>query len=186
MAQQVTRHRLSVDDYHRMAEAGILSEDDRVELIKGEILDMSPIGGPHMTCVNLLNDILVPAVREHAFVSVQNPVRLGEHSEPEPDVALLVRRDYGRSVPSAEDVLLIIEVSDSTLAHDRDVKMPLYAQAGIPQAFLIDLANEMVYRYSEPHGHIYRFIEQFRRGDRVLIEVPPAIRVEIEIDKLLA
>jgi len=132
----VSRWKFTVDEYARMAEAGILGEDDRVELLEGEIVEMAPIGPPHAGCVNRLTRLLTSRLGDRAVVGVQNPIRLGSLSEPQPDLTLLrPRRDlYSEGHPEADDVLLVVEVASSTSAFDRQVKMPLYAQAGIPQA----------------------------------------------------
>jgi hypothetical protein len=110
-----------------MGEAGILHEDDRVELIEGEIVEMAAIGTRHFSCVNRLNWLLVMSVGDEAVVSVQNPVRLNEHTEPQPDLTVIRPRNYTEALPVPEDVLLLIEVSDTTLAYDRNIKLPLYA-----------------------------------------------------------
>ncbi|MBA2669266.1 MAG: Uma2 family endonuclease, partial [Gemmatimonadetes bacterium] len=107
MQKQVTRRRFTVHDYHQMAEAGILHEDDRVELIEGEVVEMAPIGSRHFTCVNALTSLLVKGVGDEAIVSVQNPVRLDEHNEPQPDLAVIRARDYRSSLPGPEDVLFL-------------------------------------------------------------------------------
>jgi Uma2 family endonuclease len=164
-AHELTRRRFTVHDYHRMGEAGILREDDRVELIEGEIVEMAAIGTRHFTCVNQLTRLLVRGVGDGAIVSVQNPVRLDEHSEPQPDLTVLRVRDYRESLPMPEDVLLLIEVSDSTLAYDRAVKLPLYARAGIREVWILDLPDETVERHTEPSGDGYRYTERVRRGE---------------------
>ncbi len=134
-------HRLSVADYHHMGEVGILGPELRTELIEGEIIEMTPIGPTHGGTVNLLGSILLNAVRNEVIVSIQNPIRLDDYSEPQPDLAVLRRKaDFYRSAhPGPADILLIIEVADTTLRYDRDVKLPLYARAGIPEAWLVDL-----------------------------------------------
>ena len=119
--QEVTRRRFTVHEYHRMGEAGILHEDDRVELIEGEIVEMAAIGTRHFSCVNGLNRLLVRGVGDAAIVSVQNPVRLDERTEPQPGLAVIRTRDYRRSLPAPEDVVLLIEVSDTTVPYDRGV-----------------------------------------------------------------
>lgn len=146
------RHRFSVDDYHRMAEAGVLREDDRVELIEGEIVEMSPIGSRHAGCVMRIYRFFQNRLGDEAIVWVQNPVRVSDLSEPQPDVALLRPRadDYTTANPTPADVLLAIEVADSTVAWDRDVKLPLYATAGIVEAWLVDLPAGVVEAWSEP------------------------------------
>lgn len=154
----VRRYRFTVEDYHRMAEAGILSEDDRVELIEGEILQMAPIGGEHAACVNGSARLLIKRLDDRAVVSIQNPVRLSAGSEPEPDLMLLRPRadQYWQGLPEPEDVLLIIEVSDSTLHFDRGTKLPMYAAAGIPEVWIVDLERRRVLVHRGPDGDLYR------------------------------
>jgi Uma2 family endonuclease len=162
--QQVTRWRFTVHDYHRMGEAGILHEDDRVELIEGELVEMAAIGTRHFSCVNRLNRLLVMNVGDEAVVSVQNPVRLNEYTEPQPDLTVIRPRDYRVSLPEPEDVLLLIEVSDTTLAYDRGLKLQLYARAGIREAWIVDLPGDTIERHTEPSGDGYQRVEQTRRG----------------------
>jgi Uma2 family endonuclease len=177
---EITRRRFTVHDYHRMGEAGILHEDDRVELIEGEIVEMAAIGTRHFTCVNGLTRLLVRGVGDAAIVSVQNPVRLDEHTEPQPDLAVLQTRDYRESLPRPEDVLLLIEVSDTTLSYDRNVKLPLYARAGIPEVWIVDLAGETVEHYTGPSEDSYRHVERVRRGEEIRSAAlpEPAFRVD--------
>jgi Uma2 family endonuclease len=154
------RHRLTVSDYHRMAEAGILHEDARVELIEGEIIDMSPIGSIHAGTVRQLSRLLERAVGEAAIVSAQNLIVLDDHSEPEPDIALLRPRAdfYKSSHPRPGDVLLIIEVAEFSLRYDRDVKIPLYARHKIAEAWLIDVENGHLTIFLQPAGGVYQDI----------------------------
>ena len=177
---EVTRRRFTVHDYHRMGEAGILHEDDRVELIEGEIVEMAAIGTRHFTCVNALNRLLVRGVGDEAIVSVQNPVRLDEHTEPQPDLTVLRTRDYRRSLPGPGDVLLLIEVSDTTLPYDRGVKLPLYARAGIPEVWIVDLAGETVERHTDPSGNGYRRIERARRGETIESAALPELSFRVD------
>jgi Uma2 family endonuclease len=162
--QQPTRWRFTVDDYHRMGEAGILHEDDRVELIEGELVEMAAIGTKHFSCVNRLTRLLVMNVGDEAIVSVQNPVRLNEYTEPQPDLTVIRPRDYRLSLPGPEDVLLLIEVSDTTLAYDRGIKLPLYARAGIREVWIVDLPGETIERYTDPSEEGYRRADRLRRG----------------------
>ncbi len=129
-------YRFSVEDYHRMAEAGILSEDAHVELIEGEIVTMSPLGARHLACVDRLTALLVPGVGPRAIVRVQGSIRLGDRSEPEPDLVLLrPRQDFYAAIPAtAGDVLTLIEVMDSSASYDRAIKLGLYARAGSPRS----------------------------------------------------
>lgn len=149
----LARHRFSVDAYHRMGETGILSPTDRTELINGEIIQMPPVGSPHIGAVIALNRLLSQAVPPSIIVSVQSPIRLGDQSEPEPDLALLRSRPDGYRTPpppSAADVLLIIEVSGSSLSYDRQDKLPLYARHGVQEVWIVDLAAGVVEVYRRP------------------------------------
>lgn len=152
------RHRLTVENFHRMGEAGIFGEDDRLELIDGEIIDRAPIGSRHAGSVFQLAELVRTTVGSSGFVWVQNPVRLGEYSEPQPDIALLrPRADFYKSAhPRPEDVLLLIEVADATLTYDRDVKVPLYARHGIPEVWLVDLENKRLHLFTSPSQEGYR------------------------------
>lgn len=151
MSVSVLRRRFTVDEYRRMAEAGIFSEGDRVELIEGEIVEMTPIGRRHFFCVTTLTHLLVNGVGDRALVSIQNSFRLSGRSEPEPDVAVLRRRPDYRSVDvGPDDVVLLIEVADTSLEYDREVKLPVYAQAGIPGVWIVDLSGERVEVYRRP------------------------------------
>src|SRR5262245_12791778 len=150
------RNRLTVAEYYRMAESGILAPDARVELIAGALIDMPPIGSPHAVTVDYMADVLRSACGGQAIVRTQNPVFLDLHSEPQPDIALLRPRPdfYRSSHPTPADVFLIIEVSDSSLAYDTQIKLPLYARHGIPEVWLADLPNRrfIVYRTPTPTG----------------------------------
>lgn len=153
----VQRHRLTVEQYHRMAETGVLARDARVELIEGVIVDMAPIGSRHAAVVNKLNRALIAAVGARAIASVQNPIRLGDRSEPQPDLALLRPCEdfYADAPPTAADTLLVIEVSQATAAYDRQVKVPLYAQHGVPEVWIVDLDFSLVRFYRTPQADRY-------------------------------
>jgi Uma2 family endonuclease len=150
-------HRLTVDEYYRMAEAGVLSPDDRTELIEGEIIDMAPIGSAHADVVRLLTQRLLRAVGDAGVVSVQLPVRLSRRSEPQPDLAVVKTKPagYRRAHPTADDVLLLIEVSDTTLRYDLDVKARLYATHGIAEYWVVDLVANRVWCHRLPSGTRY-------------------------------
>jgi Uma2 family endonuclease len=178
--QELTRWRFTVHDYHRMGEAGILREDDRVELIEGELVEMTAIGTRHFSCVNRLNRLLVMNVGDEAIVSVQNPVRLNEYTEPQPDLTVIRPRDYRLSLPGPEDVLLLIEVSDTTLAYDRGVKLPLYARAGIREIWIVDLAGETIGRHTDPSGEGYRRAHRLRRGQTLESDTLPGLSPSVD------
>ena len=152
------RHRLTVADYQRMGDLGILAEDAHVELIEGGLFDMAPIGSLHAGTVGYLTRLLTRSVGDQAVVWVQNPVALGESSEPEPDVALLKPRTdfYKTRHPQANDVLLIIEVADSSLRYDREVKLPLYARHGVAEVWIVDLAFSRLDVHRQPEAGRYQ------------------------------
>jgi Uma2 family endonuclease len=150
-------HRLTVDDYYRMAEVGVLRPDQRVELIEGEIIDMPPIGSLHGAVVDLLAERFITVLKGAALVRIQGAVRLGNDSEPQPDVALLRSRAdrYAANQPRAEDVLLVIEVSDTTLKFDTGTKARLYARHGVPELWVVDLENRQLQRFRAPRLREY-------------------------------
>jgi Uma2 family endonuclease len=152
------RHRITVDEYHRMAEVGLLAADARVELIEGEIIDMAPIGTGHSFVVDELAERFIRAVAGRARIRVQGAIRLDQSSEPQPDIALLAPRpdQYRHAHPAPADVLLLIEVSDSTLRYDREEKMPLYARHGIPEVWIVDLQHGELHFHRTPEGGRYR------------------------------
>ena len=185
MAMPLTYHRFTVDEYHRMAEAGILTEDDRVELLDGQIVAMTPIGPPHAGCVTQLTRLLVRALGDDATVSVQNPVVLGTHWEPEPDVAVLrFRADaYRTRHPRAGDVLLLIEVAETSTTTDRRLKLPAYAAAGIPDVWLADLGVHRIEVFRDPTPGGYKTMRIADRGDTV---TPRAFAgVSLRVDDIL-
>jgi Uma2 family endonuclease len=163
------RRLFTVREYHRMVKAGILREDDRVELVNGEILLMAPIGSRHMACVNNFTERFVLGLAGRAIVSVQNSVRLSSGSEPQPDLALLrPRRDrYEYAVPGPEDVFLLVEVSDTTRTYDRETKLPLYAEAGIPEVWVADLPTRSILIARDPSEEAYRHVETVARSGTV-------------------
>jgi Uma2 family endonuclease len=169
MALQLVRRRFTVDEYYQMAEAGILHEDDRVELIEGEIVEMTPIGPGHASSVDDLAALLVLRIGNAAIVKIQNPVHLDDYNEPQPDIMLVrPRRDrYRRSHPQPADVLLVVEVGATSAAFDRRVKLPLYARFGIPEVWLVDLARATVRAYRDPTPTGYRTARTYRRGERL-------------------
>ena len=180
MALQIERHQFTIDDLHHMIEAGILPEDGRVELIEGDIVEMSPIGDPHAETVDELNEMLVVEGRSNARVRVQNPLRIDDRTMVQPDLMLVRRQSYRNQTPGPEDVLLIIEVSDTSLRHDREVKIPLYARAGISEVWLVDLHAEVVTRYTDVRDGEYWRIDRLRRGDRLTAIMVPSVDIAVE------
>lgn len=146
MPSAAATYRFTVGEYHRMGESGIFAPDARVELIEGEIVERTPIGPRHAACVNRLTDRLAGILRPRAILAVQNPVILGSVSEPQPDIAVLRATDdyYASGHPRPDDILLLIEVADTSRVYDRETKLPIYARHGVPETWLIDLAAETV------------------------------------------
>jgi len=167
MSRQLAKHWISVEEYERMGRADIFGNEARLELLEGEIYEMSPIGSPHAACVDFLINLLTEFARRRFIVRGQNPICLNDFSEPQLDVALLRWRDdfYRHAHPTPADVLLVIEVADSTVETDRSYKIPLYAQAGIAEAWLVNLPAEQVELYASPANDAYQITQTFKRGD---------------------
>lgn len=173
----------TVAEYHRMADAGIFTEDDRVELIDGEVVAMSPIGSRHAACVDKINALLRNLLSgETAIVRVQSPVHLSNHSEPQPDLAILHARDdfYASAHPGPESILLLIEVADASVIYDRNTKLPLYAQSNIPEVWLVDLVKNVVDLYSAPSGNGYSQMRRRERGTTTESVVLPQLAVPVD------
>lgn len=181
MGTQVARRAFTVDEYHRMIAADILSKDDHVELIDGEIVQMSPIGSRHASCVDRLNALFARKVGRRAIVRVQGPIILGRRSEPQPDVVVLRPRAdfYAGGNPGPRDVLLVIEVTDTSGAYDREIKLPLYARAGIPEAWIVDVRREAVEVYRGPALRAYRTRLDLTRGRRLSPIAFPRLAVKV-------
>ncbi|MBC8160265.1 MAG: Uma2 family endonuclease [Roseiflexaceae bacterium] len=182
MTIEIARWQFSVADYARMLETGILSEDDQVELIEGDVRPMSPIGPLHAAIVKRLNTFLNAALGGSALVSVQDPIRLSDYTEPEPDLAVVrARADfYATGHPQAEDVLLLIEVADTSLDYDRDEKVPRYARAMVPEVWIVDVHGETVEQYTNPRTGIYRTIHLLKSGDTLDCVTLPQVRIRLD------
>lgn len=181
MSVRLLRRRFTVEEYHRMAQAGILSEDDHVELIDGEIVEMPAIGSRHAACVDRLTRLFSLRVGEKAIVRVQSPIRLGPHTEPQPDLTLLRSRPdfYASAHPPAEDVLLAVEVADASIEYDRTVKIPLYARAGIVEAWVVDLAAGAVEVNRVPTPQGYRDVGRAGRGDALSVRALAGVSLTV-------
>jgi Uma2 family endonuclease len=171
MTVQLLRRKFTVKQYHKMFESGILTEDDRVELIRGEIIEMSPIGTKHAACVNRLINLLVQSLGKRVIVAAQNPIGLNDNSEPQPDVVLVKPRDdfYETAHPQPQDIFLLIEVADSTIIYDREEKIPLYAEANIIEVWLVDINEQIVEVYQQPTATGYQQIQKFSLGESLTI-----------------
>ena len=164
---EISKYYFSVAEFERMGEAGVFTRDARLELLEGEIIEKSPIGSRHAACVNFLSRFLNRTVGDIVLVTPRNPIRLNDFSQPEPDIALLRLRDdfYRDAHPTPADVLLIIEVADATLGYDRQVKVPLYAKAGIEETWIVNLPEDRIEIYSGLADDEYQTNVNFRRGE---------------------
>ena len=183
MGIEISRRLFNVHEYHRMVEAGILSERERVELIRGEILTMSPIGPPHSGTVMRALNGLIPLVGNLAIVGVQGPVCLGDWDEPQPDIYLLRPRDdfYTAQHAGPSDIFLILEIADSSLDYDRTVKVSLYGETGVPEYWVADITNDCVWTYSEIKDRHYQVVRQFRRGNSIIPKLLPGCAIPVDI-----
>ncbi len=173
----------TVAEYHRMAEAGIFTEDDRVELIEGEVVAMSPIGPRHAACVKKLAALIRERIASHALIAgVQDPIRLSEHSEPLPDISILRPREdfYAEVHPGPEDILVLLEVADASVMYDRNTKLPLYAREGIGEVWLVDLVKNVVDVYSSPGPNGYANQQRFERGAKAASVVLPVLAIPVD------
>lgn len=169
MTHTLTRHRFTVREYARMREAGIFTEDDRVELLDGEIFVMRPIGPLHVGIVNKLNKILSRQVGDAAIVSVQNPIQLNDYAEPQPDIALLAPQDdfYTSALATPDDVFLVIEIADTSLEYDREQKLPRYAAAGISEVWIVAVNQQMIEQYTTPVQSTYTHMHTILAGHAI-------------------
>ena len=184
MTLQLDRRLLTVDDYHKMIEAGIFTKNDHVELLNGEIIKMSPVKSSHSGKVNRIQTLLVRLLLDKAIISVQNPITIQPLSEPEPDICVLKVRDdyYENSHPKGEDVILLIEVSDTTLQKDKTIKADLYARGGVSDYWIIDIKAQSIECHSNPHNGKFKSIELKDGDDKMTI---PHFNIEIKANQLL-
>ncbi len=176
---RVPRHRLTLADYHRLGEAGIIGEDDRVELLEGQLVDMSPIGPRHALAVDTLPELLFKSVAGRAGIRVQNPIELDGGTEPQPDIALVRRpwQGYPNTHPRRGDIYLLVEVADTSLEIDRGAKLELYARAGIPEFWLVDLTADCVLVHRDPGDGRYGSITRIERSATLQVEALPEVTI---------
>ncbi|MCB0630993.1 MAG: Uma2 family endonuclease [Saprospiraceae bacterium] len=167
VAPLVKKYRFTVDEYHQMGTAGIFQHGERVELIQGEIFEMSPINSPHAGTIKLLNRMFTALLGNQFIIGIQDPIQLDKYSEPEPDLCVLTFREdmYIKSHPQSHETLLVVEVADSSLAKDREVKAPLYAAAGIPEMWIINLSEQQIEVYTQPAQEGYSQIHIYRKNE---------------------
>ena len=182
MPADVAKKLFTVAEYHRIIEAGVFGPEDRLELIDGEIIQMTPIGHHHMVCVNRANTLFVRAFGDNAVVSPQNPVQLSDWTEPQPDLVVFKPRTdfYAAKRPTPEDVLFVVEVADSTLRYDRNIKLPRFAAAGIPEVWIEDLNGDTLLVFRDRQGDQYSTALTLRRGESVSPAAFPDIPFAID------
>ncbi|MBA3634703.1 MAG: Uma2 family endonuclease [Acidobacteria bacterium] len=182
---QPRRLRFSVDEYYKMIELGMLKDYEKAEIIEGELIQKMPIGNRHAFIVDVLAEFLIKNVPDKIRVRVQNPVRISDYDEPEPDITLADLTKYdGKRHPRSSEVLLIVEVSDSTLKYDRDTKLSLYAEAEIPEVWIVNLKNDIIEVHQKPSSGIYQLAQIFKRGEILQSEILPNLK--LEVDKILS
>lgn len=164
-ATYLRRHKMTTDDYYNIGEAGILTEDDRVELIEGEIIDMVPIGSQHAYLLDKLNRVFTKQAPENTLVRIQNPLRLDNYNETEPDLALVANKNYSAYHPGPVDTLLVIEIADSSISYDTKVKTPLYSQHNIPEVWLINVNDHIVQIFQQPENGEYQLSDNHQSGE---------------------
>jgi Uma2 family endonuclease len=177
-----TPRRFTVDEYMAMGRAGILHAEERVELIDGRVVEMSPIGDAHSECVRCTTRVFVQLLGANGVVSPQLPIRIGDQSAPQPDIAILRPGSYRDRTPTPEDVLLLIEIADTSLAHDRAVKAPLYAAAGVAEYWILDLTTSTLAVYREPAADGYRSLRTLGADGAV---APLALGADVRVADLL-
>ena len=182
MSVQLLRRKFTVEQYQKMVESGILAEGERVELIRGEIIEMAAIGRRHAAGVNRLVRLFTQLLGDRAIISPQNPVELDDNSAPQPDIALLHPRSdfYEAGHPQPQNIFLLVEVADSTVETDREVKIPLYAEQGIVEVWLVDINAQCVEVYRHPTPTGYQDMQKFQRVQTLVIQAFPDINITIE------
>lgn len=183
MLVNLDKHHFTVSEYERMGETGFFAPDARVELIEGEIIEMSPIGSRHAACVDVTALSLMKQTGEFAIVRIQNPIVVNDFSEPQPDISLLKYRPdfYREAHPRPDDILLVIEVADITVHYDRNVKVPLYARAGIGESLLFNLPDDRLEYFSRPDRGVYQVNRIINRGERFESTSVPGLTLDVEI-----
>jgi len=184
MSVHQAKRLINIDEYYRMAEVGILTETDNVELINGEIIYLSPIESKHAAMVNRLNKLLNKYLSEEAIISIQNPVKIDDLNVPEPDIALLKYAEgyYANKHPEPQEIYLVIEVSDTTVTYDKEIKLPIYASAGIPEFWLINIEKNEIEVHRMPGADLYKTISILRKGDLIYL---PNSSVSFDVGILL-
>lgn len=175
------RLRFSVDDYYKMIEMGMIDDYEKAEIIDGEMIQKMTIGDRHALAVDMLSQFFFRNVPDTVRVRIQNPLRLSDFDEPEPDIVLADLTKYdGRRHPRPAETLLVVEVADATLKFDRSRKVPLYAEAAIPEVWIVNLRNDLIEVHQEPSAGIYQTTKLYRRGETVISSVLPDLSLSVD------
>lgn len=178
---QPRRLRFSVDEYYKMIELGMLKDYEKAEIIEGELIQKMTIGDKHAAVVNILNRFFIKNVSDDILVSIQNPLRISDYNEPEPDIVLSDLTKYdGKRHPRPEEVILVVEVSDATLKYDPDVKLPLYAESGIEQVWIVNLKKNIVEIHQNPFDDIYQTVKIYKAGDTIDLQSFPNLNLKVD------
>ncbi|MFN7928281.1 MAG: Uma2 family endonuclease [Blastocatellia bacterium] len=180
MATPIPRRRFTVEEYHRMAEAGILAPEERIELIEGEVIEMAAIGPRHAMCVDRIDEVIREKLGRIIHLRAQNPIRLSNITEPQPDITLAKRADYSTHHPTGDDVLLAIEVSDTTLEKDRTLKQKVYANASVPEFWIVNLPDDVIEIYRNPAGDVYSDVQCILRDGTLSPHLLPTLILSAE------
>ncbi len=182
MSAEVETYRFSVEEFNKLGEAGIFDENDRVELLDGEIIVMSPIGTQHAGIVMRLTSVLPSKLGTRALIDPQNPTVVDEFSEPQPDIMLLKPREdfYTSKHPGPEDILLLIEVSDTTLSYDRGRKLRKYAECEVSEVWIVNLKQKTIEQFRAPSGSAYYYSRIYQRGEAIEIAAFPGSEFQVE------
>lgn len=172
--------RFTVDEYYKMIELGLIKDYEKAEIIDGELIKKMTVGNRHALLVDLLTEFFIKNTPENVRVRIQNPLRISDYNEPEPDIALTDLTKYdGKRHPRPAETLLVVEVSDTTLKYDRDVKLALYAEAEIPEVWIVNLPNNIIEVHQKPSNGIYQLTEIFKPGDILASSVLPELKLEV-------
>lgn len=177
-----TRHSITAREYERMIESGVFEEDARLELIEGEIVEISPLGSLHAAVVDRLAELFSESLGRRVNIRVQSPILLGDLSQPQPDLALLKWRDdfYKDALPTPADVLLVVEVADTSVEYDRKLKLPIYARAGVAEVWIVNLPDEMIETYARPSGDVYEVSARRGRGEEVSSQTVAGLSLKVD------
>jgi len=175
MNLQTKRRAISVEEYHRMGEASIFSIGERIELIEGELFKMSPIGTKRANCLDYLNEIFLLNINKRALVRIQNPIIVSDYSEPEPDIVIAKRLNYRENHPTSKEIMLLIEVADSSYEFDRYTKLPIYAKTNVPEVWIININDNFVETFQEPQKDNYRKIKKISKRKISSVSFPDIV-----------